>query len=192
VLLVQLVNLLRGGVPAAMSTRAGEFVTLKEVVDEVGVDAARFSFLLRNSDSSLDFDLELAKTQSKDNPVYYVQYAHARICSVFKKAQDAGLGLPGPEEVDLSRLVEEEEPAIMKLLAAYPDLVGSAAASLEPHRLTHYLLELAKRFHPYYNKHRFVGDDRELSLARLFLARAVKQVVRNGLGLLGVSAPETM
>ncbi|MEW5723262.1 MAG: arginine--tRNA ligase [Thermodesulfobacteriota bacterium] len=192
VLLVQLVNLLRGGEPVAMSTRAGEFVTLREVVDEVGVDAARFSFLLRNSDSPLDFDLELAKTQSKDNPVYYVQYAHARICSVFKTADEAGLGRPGPEEANLNLLVEEDEVFIMKHLASFPHVVEGAATGLEPHRLTHYLTELAKRFHPYYNRCRFVSDDRELSKARLVLARAVRQVVANGLNLLGVTAPERM
>ncbi|MBF0528950.1 MAG: arginine--tRNA ligase [Deltaproteobacteria bacterium] len=192
VLLVQLVNLLRGGVPVAMSTRAGQFVTLKEVVDEVGVDAARFMFLTRNSDNSLDFDLDVAKRQSADNPVYYVQYAHARICSVFRAALAEGLEMMDPEKIDLSRLKEEEELTIMKLLAAYPELVQGAAISLEPHRLTHYLIELAKNFHPYYNRFRFISDDRDLSLARLVLAGAVRQVVSNGLGLIGVSAPEKM
>lgn len=192
VLLVQLVSLLRGGVPVAMSTRAGQFVTLKEVVDEVGVDAARFMFLTRSSDNSLDFDLDLAKSQSADNPVYYVQYAHARICSVFKTAAAEGLELPGPDQADLSYLKEDEELIIMKLLAAFPGVVEGAAVNLEPHRLTHYLLELAKSFHPYYNRFRFVSDDRDLSRARLVLAQAVRQVVANGLGLIGVSAPEKM
>ena len=192
ILLVQLVNLLRGGKPAAMSTRAGEFVTLKEVVDEVGVDAARFFFLTRSSDSHLDFDLEVAKSQSSDNPVYYVQYAHARISSVFKKAAEAGLSVPGLDNVDLGLLVEEEETALMKHLAAFPETVQGAASSLEPHRLTHYLTDLAKKFHPYYNRFRFVSEDAALSAARLVLARAVQRVTANGLGLLGVSAPETM
>lgn len=192
VLLVQLVNLLRDGQPAAMSTRAGEFVTLKQVVDEVSVDAARFIFLTRSADSSLDFDLEAAKAQTKDNPVYYVQYAHARICSVFKTAEGEGLGIPGPDDADLSLLTEDAELAIMKHLAAFPDMVEGAAANLEPHRATHYLTELAKKFHPYYNHHRFVGEEKDKSMARLTLARAVQQVVANGLDMLGVSAPEKM
>ena len=192
VLLVQLVSLLRGGTPIAMSTRAGEFVTLKEVVDEVGADAARFLFLTRSADSGLDFDLEVAKAQTRDNPVYYVQYAHARIASVFVRAAAEGLALPGPEEADLRLLKEEPEQAIMRHLAAFPDMVEDSAAHLEPHRVTHYLMDLAKKFHPYYNQHRFVGEDRELSRARLVLAQAVKQVVANGLGLLGVSAPDKM
>lgn len=192
VLLVQLVSLLRGGVPVAMSTRAGEFVTLKEVVAEVGVDAARFFFMTRSSDSHLDFDLEVAKAQTSDNPVYYVQYAHARICSVFRKAEEAGMKLPAWDEADLNLLKEEEETSLMRQLAAFPELVAGAAASREPHRLTHYLTELAKRFHPYYNRHRFINEDLALSRARLVLAQAVKQVVANGLGLLGISAPEKM
>ena len=192
VLLVQLVNLLRGGTPVAMSTRAGQFVTLKEVVDEVGVDAARFLFLTRSSDSQLDFDLELAKTQTKDNPVYYVQYAHARISSVFKTAAAEGYGEIDSDAADLTLLVEEEELGLMKFLAGFPQLVEGAALAREPHRLTHYLTELAKRFHPYYNRHRFVSDDKALSRARLVLAKAVRQVVANGLGLLGVSAPQSM
>jgi arginyl-tRNA synthetase len=192
VLLVQLVNLLRGGTPVAMSTRAGQFVTLKEVVDEVGVDAARFLFLTRSSDSPLDFDLELAKTQTKDNPVYYVQYAHARITSVFKKAEAEGFTEVDPESADLTLLVEEEELGLMKFLAGFPQLVEGAALAREPHRLTHYLTELAKKFHPYYNRHKFVSEDKALSRSRLVLAQAVRQIVANGLGLLGVSAPDSM
>ena len=192
VLLVQLVNLLRGGEPVAMSTRAGEFVTLAEVVAEVGADAARFYFLTRRSDSPLDFDLEVAKSQSADNPVFYVQYAHARITSVFKTAAERGLNAEGTAGADLTRLVEDEELTLMKQLAAFPEVVEGAAANLEPHRLTHYLTDLAKRFHPYYNRHRFVTDDLELSRARLCLAGAVKQVVANGLNLLGINAPDTM
>ena len=191
VLLVQLVNLLRGGAPVAMSTRAGEFVTLKEVVDEVGPDAARFIFLTRSSDSPLDFDLDAAKAKSADNPVYYVQYAHARICSVFRAAESQGL----PAEAlnaDLSLLKEEEEVGLIKHLAKFGQVVEGAAANLEPHRLTHYLTELAKKFHPYYNRHRFIGDDPKLTNARLALAAAVKQVTASGLNLLGVSAPEKM
>jgi len=192
VLLVQLVNLLRAGEPVAMSTRAGEFVTLEDVVAEVGADAARFFFLTRSSDSSLDFDLEVAKSQSSENPVYYVQYAHARIASVFKTAAERGLGRPTPDQADLSLLALDEELALIKQLAAFPDVVAGAAAKREPHRLTHFLIDLAKTFHPYYKDHRFVGEDEALSRARLVLAGAVKQVVANGLILLGISAPEKM
>ena len=183
---------MRGGQPLAMSTRAGEFVTLKEVVDEVGVDAARFIFLTRNTDSPLDFDLDLAKAKSSDNPVYYVQYAHARICSVFKNAAEAGLTPGEPDDDLLALLTEPEELAVMKHLAAFPDTVAGAALNLEPHRLTAYLTELARRFHIYYNRCRFVGEEARLSQARLILAQAVRQVTANGLGLMGVSAPESM
>jgi len=191
-LLVQMVSLLRDGEPVSMSTRAGEFVTLREVLDEVGADAARFSYLLRRFDSKLDFDLEVAKRQSSDNPVYYVQYAHARISSVFKKAAEEGPDPAGLEDAPLDRLTEPEEVALIKHLAAYPDVVEGAAVSLEPHRLTHYLMDLSGLFHPYYNRHRFIGEDPELSRARLFLAGCIRRVVANGLGLLGVAAPETM
>lgn len=191
-LLVQMVSLLRDGAPVSMSTRAGEYVTLREVVDEVGADAARFSYLLRRFDSKLDFDLEVAKRQSNENPVYYVQYAHARISSVFKKAAEEGLALAKMEEIPLDRLSEPEEGALIRHLAAFPDVVEGAAVNLEPHRLTHYLMELAGLFHPYYNRHRFIGENPGLSQARLFLAACVRQVVANGLGMLGVNAPETM
>lgn len=192
-LLVQLVNLLRGGQPVSMSTRAGEFVTLRQVIDEVGSDAARFFFLTRSSDAHLDFDLEVAKSQTPENPVFYVQYAFARISSVFKKALDErGLTVPESDQVDLSLLVEEEELTLMKHLAAFPDTIAGAAAGLEPHRITHYLIDLSKRFHTCYNKHRIVIDDIPLSKARLALAAAIRQVVANGLDLLGVSAPEKM
>ncbi|MFH1137883.1 MAG: arginine--tRNA ligase [Pseudomonadota bacterium] len=192
ILLVQLVNLLRGGAPVAMSTRAGEFVTLKEVVDEVGADAARFIFLTRSSDSPLDFDLEAAKAKSADNPVYYVQYAHARICSVFRNAQALGVPVETGDQVDLAPLQEEDELGLIKHLAKFGQVVQGAAATLEPHRLTHFLTELAKRFHPYYNRHRFIGEDPKVTRARLALAAAVKQVAASGLHLLGVSAPEKM
>jgi len=190
--LVQLVNLLRGGVPVSMSTRAGEFVTLREVLDEVGRDACRFIFLTRRSESQLDFDLELAKSQSMDNPVYYVQYVHARVASIKRKAAQEGISPPGPGEYQPARLVQPEEMNLLKIMAAYPDLVTGAAEALEPHRLTYYLTDLAAAFHNYYNLHRVLVDDRELSLARLGLAAAVQQVVKNGLTLLGVSAPERM
>ncbi len=196
VLLVQLVNLIEGGQLKAMSTRAGEFVTLREVLDDVGTDAARFIFLTRRCDSHLDFDIDLAKSQSQENPVYYVQYAHARLCSVFEKARSAGIELEkpeaGPKEPDLSLLDTPEELRIMKMLASFPELVAGSAKALEPHRISYYLQELAGLLHKFYAKHRFVGEDKALSSARLFMARAVQVVLANGLALLGVSAPEKM
>ena len=192
ILLVQLVNLLRGGKAVAMSTRAGEFVTLKEVMEEVGVDAARYIFLTRRSDTALDFDLELAKKQSDENPVYYVQYAHARLASVQRQAKEQGLEIPAVSEVRLERLATTEEWALMRQLAFYPDLVEESAISLEPHRLTFYLHDLAAVLHNYYYLHRIISDDLELSRARLVLITMVKTVIKNALGILGVTAPERM
>jgi arginyl-tRNA synthetase len=192
VLLVQLVNLLEGGRLRQMSTRAGQFVTLKEVLDDVGVDAARFMFLTRKCDSHLDFDLDLAKSQSQDNPVYYVQYAHARLCSVFRNAESQGMTLGDISTVDTSRLEAPEEIKIMKVLAEFPLVVSGAADALEPHRVSYYLTELASLLHSYYTKYRFIEDDPELGRARLLLAQAVKNVFAVGLDLLGVSAPEKM
>lgn len=193
IVLVQLVSLLRDGVPVAMSTRSGEFVTLKEVVDEVGRDAARFFFLMRRSDSQLDFDLELAKRQSTDNPVYYVQYAHARICSIFENALEKGYRLP--EDVDsipLAKLENQEEMGLIKLLLSFPETVEGGALNFEPHRITYFLQDLAGQFHSFYNRNRVIGEDRELSLARLFLLKCVAQTLKNGLTILGISAPERM
>ncbi|MBZ4659191.1 MAG: arginine--tRNA ligase [Desulfacinum sp.] len=192
IILVQLVNLLRGGKPVAMSTRAGEFVTLREVVDEVGKDAARFIFLTRRSDSPLDFDLEVAKMQSNDNPVYYVQYAHARLCSVFQVAREKGVPCSWDVPPDLSPLHQPKELELMKLLGEYPQVVASAAEQLEPHRIPYYLSDLVSCFHSYYNQNRILGEDEALTQARLYLAAAVRMVLRNALGLLGVSAPEKM
>jgi len=192
VVLVQLVNLLRAGVPVAMSTRSGEFVTLKEVVDEVGRDAARYNFLMRRSDSHLDFDLEVAKKQSNENPVYYVQYAHARICSILRLAEERGYDRPSFGQIDGRLLALPEEMALVKTATHYPEVVEGAAKNLEPHRLTFYLNDLAALFHSYYNKCKVVSDDDRLTAARLYLVLAVRQVLRNGLGLLGVSAPEKM
>jgi arginyl-tRNA synthetase len=171
VLLVQFVTLLRGGEPVSMSTRAGEFVTLREVMDEVGPDAARFFFLMRRSDSHLDFDLELAKKKSAENPVFYVQYAHARICSILREAEVRGVAIPEAEKTDLGRLRMPEERSLMLLVLRFGELVAEAAEAYEPHRLVFYLQELA---------------------ARLVLAQAVRQVLANALGLLGVTAPESM
>lgn len=192
IILVQLVSLLRGGKPVAMSTRAGEFVTLRQVVDEVGKDAARYNFLMRRSDSHLDFDLELAKKQSNENPVYYVQYAHARICSIFRTAAGQGLEMPQFSEVDPGLLTIPEEISLVKIIARFPEIVETSARMLEPHRFTFYLNELASVFHSYYNKNRVISDEIGLSRARLFLVGCVGIVLRNALGLLGVSAPERM
>ncbi|NDY43076.1 arginine--tRNA ligase [Dissulfurirhabdus thermomarina] len=192
VLLVQLVNLLEGGRPKAMSTRAGEFVTLREVLDDVGRDAARFIFLTRRSDSHLDFDLELARRRNQDNPVYYVQYAHARLSSVFHNAGERGIPVPGPDEADVHRLTAPEEAALLKLLDAFPRVVADSALALEPHRVTYYLTDLAGAVHNYYARHRFLDDDPALARARLLLAQALRQVLKKGLELLGVTAPETM
>lgn len=192
IILVQLVNLLRGGVPVAMSTRSGEFVTLREVLDEVGKDAARYNFLMRRSDSHLDFDLELAKKQSSENPVYYVQYAHARICSIVRMAQERGIALPLYADCNLSVLTEPEEKTLIKLLARYPEIIYGAAKSLEPHRITFYLNELAGIFHGYYNKNKVISENDQLTAARLFLIKEIRIVLQNALKILGVSAPEKM
>jgi arginyl-tRNA synthetase len=192
IVLVQLVSLLRDGKPVAMSTRAGEFVTLKEVIDEVGKDAARYNFLMRRSDSHLDFDLELAKRQSSENPVYYVQYAHARICSIVRNAHERGYNIPAYDEVDLSFLTLPEEINLIKAITRLPEVVEGAALSLEPHRLTFYLNDLAALFHSYYNKHKVLSDEEGLSKARLFLTKSILTVLGNALKILGVSAPEKM
>jgi len=192
IILVQLVNLLRGGVPVAMSTRSGEFVTLREVLDEVGRDAARYNFLMRRSDSHLDFDLELAKKQSNENPVYYVQYAHARICSILRMAQELGIAMPGYTDTDLSILIEPEEKTLIKMLVRYPEIIYGAAKSLEPHRIPFYLNELAGVFHSYYNKNKVISENNQVTAARLFMIKAIRIVLQNALKILGVSAPEKM
>jgi arginyl-tRNA synthetase len=193
VVLVHLVNLLRGGQPVPMSTRAGEFVTLAEVVAEVGRDAARFIFLTRHHESALDFDLELAKQETNDNPVYYVQYVHARIASILRKAaEDYGIAGVVDDSAALATLVEPEEVALIKAMADFPETVAIAAAQLEPHRVTFFLMELAAAFHTYYNRHRVLAEDPLITRGRLFLVATVQQVIARGLGLLGVSAPERM
>jgi len=192
VILVQLVNLLREGEPVAMSTRAGEFVTLNEVVKEVGRDAARFIFLTRHYDSPLDFDLALAKKKTNENPVYYVQYVHARISSIFRKSQERGLDDIGWDEAAVKMLQEPEEINLIKTIARYPEIVEDSAKYMEPHRITFYLMDLASSFHAYYNKHRVLTDEPMLSKGRLYLVLAVQKVIRNGLTLLGVSAPDRM
>jgi arginyl-tRNA synthetase len=194
VILVQLVNLLRNGKPFQMSTRAGEFVTLKDIVDEVGKDAARFMFLSRSYDSGLDFDLELAKQKNSENPVYYVQYVHARITGILLKAKEDNI----VDTIDfkagrhLDRLNEKEEIGLLKLIGSFREHVEKSSKTLHPHIIFTYLMGLASAFHGYYNRHKVIGDDPKLTLARLSLVLAVKKVIRNGLTLLGVSAPERM
>jgi arginyl-tRNA synthetase len=192
VILVQLVNLLRGGEPVAMSTRAGEFVTLRDVLNEVGCDAARFIFLTRHYDSPLDFDLEIAKKKTSDNPVYYVQYVHARISSIIRKASEKEIGDIVADDQTIAMLTQQEEIELIKALARYPETIKNSAKYMEPHRITFFLLSLSSLFHAYYNKHRVLSDDPVLSRGRLYLITAVQKVIRNGLTLLGVSAPERM
>ncbi len=195
VLLIQLVNLLRDGKPVTMSTRAGEFVTLREVIDEVGRDAARFLFLLRHYESPLEFDLELAKKQSNDNPVYYVQYVHARISNILRKAEERGYKDIDWHDDFSSILTLPEEIHLIKLMARYPEVVARSASLMEPHRIPFYMKELAAAFHAYYhdrNKHKVVSDDAKLSAARLYLVSAMRITISNGLALMGVSAPERM
>jgi arginyl-tRNA synthetase len=191
VLLVQFVNLVREGKKISMSTRSGEFITLREVLDEVGPDAARFFFLTKRCDSHLDFDLDLAKKQSRDNPVYYVQYAHARVASIFRIAQERGIDAQ-MDDPDLTALSLPEEQKLMKNLADFPDMLVDAADTLEPHRVTFYLMELAELFHGYYHDNRVLTEDTRVKRARLYLVEAVRQVVANGLGILGVTAPDRM
>lgn len=192
VILVQLVNLLRDGAPVAMSTRAGEFITLKDVVDEVGRDAARFIFLTRHYESPLDFDLALAKKKSNDNPVYYVQYVHARISSILRKGREQGIESDAWDDMTMKQLVEPEEINLIKAMDQYPAVVEKSAVFREPHRITYYLMSLASTFHSYYNKHRVLADDPVVTQARLSLVMTVQRIIRNGLTLLGVSAPEKM
>ncbi|HET9491698.1 MAG TPA: arginine--tRNA ligase [Methylomirabilota bacterium] len=192
VLIVQLVTLLRDGQPVRMSKRRGEFVLMEELLEEVGRDAARFTFLTRRHDSPLEFDLAVATRQSAENPVYYVQYAHARIRSIEKQLAEQGIQVPPWSAVDLEVLRAGEELALMKRLVQLPDVVAGAARALEPHRVAYWLYELAGLFHPYYKAHRVIQADERLMFARLALCTAVGEVLRHGLELLGVSAPESM
>lgn len=187
--LVQFAVLYRGGQRVSMSTRAGEFVTLRELRSEVGNDAARFFYVMRKSDQHLDFDLDLAKSQSTENPVYYVQYAHARVCSVLEQWGGDAAELAG---TDVAALLAEHETALLALLLEYPDAVENAARDFAPHLVAYYLRELAAGFHSYYNATRLLVEDESVKRARLALAAAIRQVLRNGLALLGVSAPDRM
>ncbi len=176
-----------------MSTRSGSFVTLRELRNEVGNDAARFFYIMRKPEQHLDFDLELAKAQSSDNPVYYIQYAHARICSVWRQLASSGLQWSKEEGLqELNLLIAETERKLLRHLANYPELLQHAAMHYEPHLLAHYLQELANLFHVYYNSEKFLVPDVELRQARLCLMRAVQYVLASGLALLGISAPEQM
>ena len=193
VVLVQMVSLLRAGQPVQMSKRAGEFVTLKEVIDEVGADTTKFIFLTRRSDSQLAFDLEVAVTQSSENPVFYVQYANARIASIFKHASELGIDpAAAAAGADLSALTQDEELRIIRKLLAYPMTLEDAALAREPHRITFYVQELAGLFHPYYNKHRVITGDARTTAARLALCTAIKTVIAEGLSILGITAPDKM
>jgi len=189
VALVQFAVLYRKGEKVSMSTRAGEFVTLRELREEVGNDAARFFYVMRKGDQHLDFDLDLAKSQSNENPVYYVQYVHARVCSVHEQW---GGSVSALSQLDLSALTLDQERALLDRLMAYPEAVESAARELAPHVIAFYLKDLAADFHSYYNATRILVDEEPVKVARLALVTAVRQVLRNGLGLLGVSAPERM
>ena len=193
VLLVQFATLWRGGERVPMSTRSGQFVTLRELREEVGTDAARFFYVMRKSEQHMDFDLDLAKSQSNDNPVYYIQYAHARIASVLRQAEEKGMAWNRQVGVENLNLLEEEvEKEIAALLVRFPELIARAATSREPHLVAYYLRDLAHKLHSYYNSTPFLVEDAALRHARLTLVAAVKQVIYNGLALLGVSAPETM
>jgi arginyl-tRNA synthetase len=193
VLLVQFAVLYRGGEKIQMSTRSGEFVTLRQLRKEVGSDAARYFYVMRKCEQHMDFDLDLAKSQSNDNPVYYVQYAHARVMSVFRQLQEKGLNWDRSlGSQSLSLLTESHEQELLINLSRYPEVLESAAVNHEPHQLTNYLRELANDFHTYYNAHTFIVDDPALRNARLNLISASRRVIGNALGLLGVSAPESM
>jgi arginyl-tRNA synthetase len=192
VILIYMVNLFRDGQPVAMSKRSGEFITLKDVVDEVGKDAARFIFLTRHYESPLDFDLELAKKKTNDNPVFYVQYVHARISSIIAKSLEMGIDAGAWDDAAMAALIDPEDIGLIKAISRYPEVVKQSAQFSEPHRITYFLMNLSAAFHAYYNRNRVLGDDPLLSRARLYLISAVKKTIRNGLKLLGVSAPEKM
>ncbi len=191
--LVQFVTLYRGGEKMQMSTRSGEFDTLRQLRAEVGNDAARFYYVSRSNDQHLDFDLDVAKSQSNDNPVYYIQYAHARVASVFRQLAEKSLEWDEANgRARLGLLVEPQEKTLMTSLSRYPEVVELAANNRAPQHLVHYLRDLANDFHTYYNAHAFIVDDASLRDARLYLISATRNVIANGLGILGVSAPERM
>jgi arginyl-tRNA synthetase len=192
VVLVQMVQLTRGGEPVRMGKRTGEFVSLEEVLEEVGRDAARFFFLMRKSDSHLDFDLNLAKQQSSENPVFYVQYAHARVASIFEQARKAGIETGDAASVPVERLELPEELELIRKMIQFNDVLEESVRELEPHRMVFYLLDLAGEFHRYYNRQRVISEDIGLTRARLLLIANIQKTVRRGLEILGVSAPMKM
>jgi arginyl-tRNA synthetase len=192
VVLHQFVTLTREGRQVKMSTRKATFVTVDELIDEVGVDVVRFFFMMRKADSQLDFDLDLATKESQENPVYYVQYAHARLCSILAQAQDKGVARVGFAAVDPALLVQPEELLLLRTMAAFPGMIENAALELAPHKVIFYLMELAGQFHSYYNKHKVITEDTALSQVRLCLVEALLVVFRNGLGMVGLTAPEKM
>jgi len=192
VVIHQFVTLTREGKQVKMSTRKANFVTVDELFDEVGPDVVRFFFLMRKADSQLEFDLDLATKESQENPVFYVQYANARLSSIQKKAKEKGIAKSPLPEVSMERLALPEELSMLKALASFPELVESAALDLSPHRIIFFLMDLAGQFHSYYNSHLVISDDRELSQARLWLAEALRIVFHNGLQVVGLSAPESM
>lgn len=191
--LVQFAVLFRGGEKIQMSTRSGQFVTLRELREDVGNDAARFFYVMRGNDQHLDFDLDLAKSKSNENPVYYVQYAHARICSVFRQLEEKGWTYNrSAADAARARLVEQGESDVLNALMRYPEVIESAALNRAPQLVASYLRELSAEFHSFYNTHPILVPDEELRQARLGLCKATRQVLANGLELLGVSAPEAM
>lgn len=192
IVIMQMVRLVRNGETIKLSKRSGKAITLNTLLEEVPIDAARFFFNLREPNSHFDFDLELAAKQSSENPVYYVQYAHARICSIIKKAADEGIEVTTPSEEALNRLNSSEERDLISHLASLTDEIIGAAKSYDPARITHYVIELATLFHKFYNAHRVVSDDKELTEARLFLCTAVKNTIKNILVMLKVDVPESM
>lgn len=189
----QMVTVMRGGEEVKISKRAGSYVTLRDLIEEVGRDATRFFFIMRKPDSQLVFDIDLAKEQSPDNPVYYVQYAHARICSIFENAAEKEFIAPEhPTPEEIAVLETPEELQLVKLLSALPDVVDDSAMHFEPHRLTNYLTDLASCFHSFYNKNRVITDDPTLTKARLYLLKRTAQTLKNALAIIGISAPERM
>lgn len=193
IILMQLVRLIQDGEVVRMSKRSGQYITLLELMEEVGKDAARFFFIMRDPDSTVEFDLDLAKAESSDNPVYYVQYAHARLCSILRQAEEAGYtysGIPSKEELAFLNSTEEQE--LLKKMADLPGEIATAARLMEPHRLARYVLDLAALFHSFYNSQRVLVDEENIRKVRLALVRSTKQVLANVLGILGVSAPERM
>lgn len=192
VILHQFVTLMRGNKQVKMSTRKATFVTVDELVDEVGVDALRFFFLMRKPDSQLEFDLDLATSQSQENPVYYVQYAHARLCSMLRMAAEQQIDIDSITGANILLLDEPEELALLKSMAEYPSLVVGAARDLAPHRIIFFLMELAGEFHRYYNKHKVLGEDQSLTISRLYLCLGIRTVIYNGLTMVGLTAPEKM